>query len=257
MTDETGIVPHEGSSLMQFGQTQLDPGDLIMPRIKILQAQSEEVGDGQGNAGEFFNTLTSVNFGDVLRFVPIVPFKQRVFLVREERLPVINVVGQASGLPEFTKDDAGLACRSYDMEVGRGKPGIACAECPFSQWRDKEPPLCTETYNVAASTEEGELIVLSLAKSAAREGKKLFSMIRMRPNARGTIFEATTKAEKAQGKGSYYVPVITPKEQAPTELLRQVNTWAQQLAAAGPIDVSPEGIDDEDGGAASDGNQPF
>ena len=138
--------------------------------------------------------------------------------------------------------------------MSRGRDSIEWEQCPFSHWRDKEPPLCTETYNVAAVTEEGELIVLSLAKSGAREGKKLFSMIRMRPNAAVTVFSATSRSESLKGKGTFQVPVIVPtSERAAPELLKDIARWRQELGAAGPIDITP---DDDEPTGEGEGN-PF
>lgn len=239
------------SGLMSFGQTNLDPGDLIMPRVKLLQAQSTEVADGEGVVGDFYNTLTTINYGQSLRFVPISPFKQRIFLVRSEKRAVVNAALAGGGLDELGPDADGLRCRSYDMVMGTGSPGIACDACPLSKWDDLTPPLCTETYNVAAATDEGELIVLSFSRSSARVGKQLFSMIRMRPGARQTIFEAVSKAEKGK-LGNYSVPTIKPVEMAPPELVRQVNTWASQLQGV-TIDVTPE----SEGPEGPDGDGPF
>lgn len=255
MTESTLPVPAQpaDTGLMTFGQTNLDPGDVIMPRVKLLQAQSEEISDAtlDVKVGDWFNTLTQIGYGPTLRFVPILPFKQRVFLVRSERIAVINAALTGAGLEPFEKDASGLKCRSYDMEQGQGSPGIACHECPLSAWNGTEPPLCSETYNVAATSEEGELIVLSFQKSSARVGKQLFSMIRMRPGAQATVFEATSFSEKGS-KGTYQVPRIRPIERAAPELIRQVMTWAQQLKGV-TLDVTPE--DEGDAGEAS--GQPF
>lgn len=257
MTDLPVPASPQDSSLMSFGQTKLDPGDIIMPRVKILQAQSAEVSDASLGvaAGEFFNVLTSSSYGKTLRFVPILPFKQRLFLYRSERLPVVNGLLAAAGLTKFDKgENDGLKCRSYDMERGIGNPGIACGECPLAQWVDNEPPVCTETYNVAASSEEGELIVLSFAKSSAKQGKQMFSMIRMRPGAQATIFEATTTSEQGK-KGTYFAPRIRPVERAPDELVREVRHWASQLAGV-TLDVSPEAATD-DSTDEPGGDNPF
>jgi len=245
------LVPAHDAGLMSFGQTNLDPGDLIMPRVKILQAQSTEVADGEGKAGDFYNTLTNINYGQTLRFVPISPFKQRIFLVRSERRAVISKTLTDNGFTELPADAEGLRCRSYDMEMGTGSPGVACAECPLSKWIDDQPPFCTETYNVAAASDEGELIVLSFSRSSARTGKQLFSMIRMRPASRATVFEATSKTEKGK-LGNYAVPVVRPLEPAAPELVRQVNLWATQLQGV-TMDVSPT----EDDEATAGGANPF
>lgn len=248
------MVPAQSGSLMSFGQTRLDPGDIIMPRVKLLQAQSAEAAGDEalGKPGEFFNTLTSVVYGKTLRFVPILPFKQRIFLVRDERRALIDATLKAGGLDPLPAGASGLTCRSFDMNEGTGYPGVVCTACPLSQWDGDMPPHCSETYNVAAASEEGELIVLSFSKSSAKVGRQLFSMIRLRPGAFGTIFEANSRTEKG-AKGTYFVPVISPVEPAPPELVRQVRSWASQLEGV-RLDVTPE--DDEAVPAAS-GSDPF
>lgn len=246
MTDKA-MVPASGGAMMSFGQTELDPGDIIMPRIKLMQAQSAEaVGkDAVGKAGEFLNTLTQVNLGDSFQFVPILPFKQRVLLVRANKRDAINAA--LSEIHHQIPDDAnGLVCRSYDMMQGRGDPGIDCNECPLSKWDGQIPPLCTETYNVAAASEEGELIVLSFSRSSAKQGKQLFSMIRMRPGAMADLFTISSRSETGR-EGNYFVPMVRPGERAPDELIRQANTWRSMLAGAGPIDIAPDEPDEDAG----------
>ncbi|HEY6058723.1 MAG TPA: hypothetical protein VIV06_11860 [Candidatus Limnocylindrales bacterium] len=230
---------------MSFGQTKLDAGDLVMPRVKLLQAQSEEAADGRGKPGEFWNTLTSELYGATLRFMPILPFKQRIFLVRAERREAIDDALVAGGLAELP-DGTGLMCRSIDMIEGRGYPGIACDTCPLSKWDGQKPPLCSETYNVAAMTELGDLIILSFSKSSAKVGKSLFSMLRLSPRAAWSrVFEISARAEKGQ-LGNYQVPIIRPltSEIPAPELLRQAETWARQLEGT-VLDVTPVEEDEE------------
>ncbi len=225
---------------MTFGQTVLDAGDLVMPRIKIVQAQSSEAADDYAKPGDIWNTLTSENYGTELRFIPLVPFKQRVLLVRPERRPQIDAALKSAKLPPLPEGD-GLACRSFDMHMGAGAPGIACDACPLSQWGEANtPPLCSETYNVAAMTELGDLIVLSFSKSSARVGKQLFSMMRLQRTAPyAKVALMTTRSEKG-AKGTYFTPnVKMTGELTPVELLQQAREWAGQLAGA-RLDVEPE-----------------
>lgn len=233
------LVPvSEGS--MTFGQTALDAGDLVMPRIKVVQAQSAEVADGFAKPGDIWNTLTSENHGTELRFIPLVPFKQRIMLVRPERRPLIDAALKNAKLPPLPEGD-GLACRSFDMLTGAGHPGIACDACPLSKWGEANTaPLCSETYNVAAMTELGDLIVLSFSKSSARTGKQLFSMMRLQrtaPYAKVALMQ--TKQEKG-AKGTYYAPTVKMTgEITPPELLASAREWASQLAGA-RLDIEPD-----------------
>lgn len=236
----------EGDSRIGLGQTHLDAGDLILPRIKVVQKMSQEVDDKRAEEGDLFNTLTGEVMDRPLRFMPIVPFKQRVFLLRDERRPRADAELAAAHLGEVS-EGSGLKCRSYDMHQGIGDPGVLCeTECPLSKWTaDNAPPLCSETYNVAAMTELGELIVLSFAKSSAKTGKKVFSMIRMKSGVPwATIYSMDTRTER-NDQGSFAVPEVTVTKDAPsTELLTQAVNWAKQLQGA-IIDVTPDEAGEE------------
>jgi hypothetical protein len=241
-----------GDSRMSLGQTHLDASDLILPRIKVVQQMSAEANDERAKAGEFFDTLRGRALGTELRFIPLLPFKQRVFLVRDQKRVAAAIALEAAGLPTLSEGD-GLKCRSLNMFQGIGEPGILCNECPLSKWTDgNTPPLCSETYNVAAMSELGEMMILSFSKSSAKTGKRLFSMLRMSgidalPWAR--IYEAKTRKEK-NDQGTFFVPDVTDTGEAtPTELLAQARKWATVLEGA-PIDVTPEG-EEEEAGAAS------
>jgi len=233
-----------------LGQTGLDSTDFIPPRVKVVQQMSKEATADENPAkmGDLVNTLTGENYGPKLRFIPLMPFKQRVFLSRAERRDKVEA---ALGVPLSEGD--GLKCRSLDMLTGIGEPGIECFACPLSKWDGGTPPLCTETYNVAAMTELGDLIILSFSKSSAKVGKRMFSVLRMRREKPWTrVFELST-AKTSNDKGTYAVPdVKITTDETPPELLAVALEWGHQLAG-GPIDVSPA-VDDEE---ADTGPAPF
>ena len=235
------MQPYSDGSLT-FGQTALDAGDFIPPRVKICQQMSQEVADKVAEAGDVFNTLTRENYGKELKFIPIQPFKQRIFLVREERRAIIEA---ATGL---TIEGSGLACRSYDMQHGTGNPGGECASCPLAVWNDRQPPFCTETYNVAAVTELGELVFLGFQKSSAKVGKSLFSMLRLTMQAPWSRVYSMQTRQTKNALGNFYVPDITRSPDVPApELLKVAAGWARQLNGV-TIDVAGddhEPVDEE------------
>lgn len=240
VTDLPVPVPAD-DGLLGFGQTNLRAEDLVMPRVKILQQMSQETSDKKGDEGDFFNTLTGESYGPALRIQPILPFMQRVLLVRNERREAIE---EALGV-ELSEGN-GLKCRSYDMVQGQGEPGIVCDQCPLSKWREgNQPPLCTETYNVAAVNDIGELIIISMAKSGAKTGKRLFSAIRLSSeNAWSRFFNMTTRKEK-NDQGNFYVPDFTiDKERPDTAQLQDALRWAHQLRGV-QINVTPDESDEE------------
>lgn len=257
MTEQqnTAVVPVEDAR-MSFGQTHLRPQDFVPPRVKVVQQMSKEAADKEADPGDFYNTLTGENYGSTIRVQPILPFMQRILLVRKEKRD--KVEDKLTPLGIALPEGDGLMCRSIDMIQGRGTPGIACETCPLAQWDEDErkPPLCTETYNVAAMDEIGGLVVLSFSKSAAKVGRRLFSAIRMRPgHPWASIFEFTTKQER-NDLGNFYVPDFKIGKDTPdTAMLQGALNWATQLQGV-VIDVTPTDEDTGDGGGGS-ADAPF
>ena len=244
-TTDTGI---------SFGSSDLDAEDFIPPRVKIVQAMSDERSAGV-DEGSFYNTLTSEDYGPVLTFIPIGTFKNRILLVRSERRKDMNAALKKAGIPVIGNDVEGLACRSLDMQSGRGTPGVACGECPLSQWTGDDgmtPPLCSETYNVTAINDAGDLIILGFSKSSAKVGKRMFSMMRL---TSGKPWKAQYEAhtiEQSGKQGRYMVPVIKKSGTPPPELMRLAEEFAAQLAGV-VIDAAPVDEDESASGSPAEG----
>lgn len=248
-------APNSGA-MISFGQERMDASDFIPPRVKVLQAMSQETTDERGVVGDFYNTLTGENYGKSLRFIPLTTFKNRLLIVRPERRDEINKVLKGAGVKSVIEGD-GLQCRSLDTVQGVGTPGMQCDACPLSEWIGKFPPLCSESYNVTAMNELGDLIILSFSKSAAKTGKKLISTMRMRREKPWTtIFEATTRKE-SNDKGTFAVPEIrVTGERTDDTLLRVAADWMNELSGR-IIDLSAEEYAEEPVGAPEEGEAPF
>jgi hypothetical protein len=237
--NEQAMVPVPDNRIT-FGQTHLDPSDIVVPRVKVLQAMSAEVTDVEGaKVGDFYNTLTNELYGARLAFVPLMPFKQRILLVRAERRDRIEAALGA----EISEGD-GLKCRSFDMVHGQGEPGILCEQCPLSVWVGNVPPLCTETYNLAATSETGELIVLSFSKSGARTGKQLFSALRLTPVVPWTYLYSLTSKMVQNDQGRFAVPTFKREGATTSEQRDQALYWARQLDGM-TLNVAPDVAVDE------------
>lgn len=244
MTDETRAIVPTGDAGITLGQQQIDASDIVPPRIKVVQQMSQEAQGGKAalaEPGDFFNTLTRENYGPSLTFIPIITFKQRVFLLRPERRERADSALASAGIAELSEGD-GLKCRSFDMVQGLGEPGIECFDCPLSKWEGNSPPICTETYNVAALTELGDVVILSFAKSGAKTGKRMFSMVRLTAGAPwAKLYKATTREEK-NNLGTFYVPdvALVPGDTPPPELLKQAQFWAREFGSRRAIEVTPD-----------------
>ena len=227
---------------ISFGSSDLDAEDFIPPRVKIVQAMSDERSQGV-EEGSFYNTLTSEDYGPELTFIPIGAFKNRILLVRTERRKEMNKALKSAGLQEIGADVEGLACRSLDMKHGRGTPGTDCPECPLSKWTGDDgntPPLCSETYNVTALSDAGDLIILGFSKSSAKVGKRMFSMMRLSAGAPWSAqYMASTREEKG-AQGRYFVPIIKKIDAPAPEMMKLAEAFASQLSGV-VIDVDSAG----------------
>lgn len=261
MTDPgNAVVPTQQQGAINFGQQNLTGDQLIPPRVKIVQHMSAERASKAADAGEFWNTLLSENLGNTIKFVPILTFMNRVFMVRDQKRAIADEILVANNLEPLTEGD-GLKCRSLDMYVGNGEPGIECNACPLSKWHgqgNQEPPPCSEVYNVAAVTETGDLIILQFLRSSAKAGRKFFSMLRFTdPDAAPweRLYQVTTSEETIPKKGSFFVPTITriTDEQVAPELKVQAARWFNVLRGQGPIDVTPVEDEEEEAVGATPG----
>lgn len=250
------IQKYESNTGITFGQEHMDATDFIPPRVKVVQAMSQEAQDGRAVVGDFYNTLTGENYGKSLRFIPLTTFKNRILIVRPERREEINKALKTAGVKAQIEGD-GLQCRSLDMIEGVGVPGMACAECPLSQWNGKLPPLCSESYNVTAMNELGDLIILSFSKSAAKTGKKLISTMRMRREKPWTtVFEVTTRKE-SNDRGTFAVPEFRATgERTDETLLRVAQGWIAELSGR-VIDLTEEEYAEEPVSAPDEAEAPF
>lgn len=255
--NERALVPSTTTNVarsLDFGSTDFDATDFVPPRVKILQPMSAET-TGDARPGDWFNTLTQENYGQVLRIVPITPLKQRVFLFRADpsKTKRVNDALGRRGLSVLPEGE-GLMCRSLDTIRGLGAPGDelwadgekGCRECPLAEWGDrKTPPICTETYNIAGLSEEGDLTIVSMSKSSARTGKAWFSMLRLNDSAPwGQTYELTT-VEERNDLGKFWTARVRRVGASATDLMAKAARWYPQLTGR-PIDITP--VDEDSAG---------
>lgn len=190
--ENTGGLPSylsEQTGNYQFGN--IDQSDLIIPRIKLLQALSPEIQDFEtARPGNFWHSVASEMLGKELRIIPILLRKSfvlwaprgddRGILARandgvhwdppnmEFRVRPKGSPGEVVWKTAETVDKSGLA------EFGTSIPGDP-----------KSPPAASLTYNilvlVAGKTEMGPALLLN-TRSAVRPAKDLISKVTARRN---------------------------------------------------------------------------
>lgn len=201
-------------------------GDFTFPRIRLLQAVSNEALRGDVSAGRFYHTF----FGDIGESVDVVALAARKTRAR------------------FS--DRVLKCQSLDFMTGQGEPGGDCTYCPLKDWGEPgsdgkpQPPACSVTHNffvVPISGPAAELPIpalLQLMRSGVKTARKLNSVLAMvRPPWKAIMKLRAAQQQSTKGL-SYYAVTFTLAGTTPQE------DWPKYAEAArlvtGTLASTPE-----------------
>lgn len=160
---ENNAIAQGNMPIMGFEETKAE--DIIIPRIKVINALSPERQEGIAQEGDVINSLTKETVIGK-KFIPIKQYYS-------------NIEWAERGA------DSRIICRSFDGRIGEDENGAkACAQCKRNQFdntkQGKEAqPKCTAYLNFLGFFEgEPMPVVLSFAKTNYNEGKKLLSIAR-------------------------------------------------------------------------------
>ena len=178
------------------GMQKVERADLLLPRIKLLQALSPEVSEGIGKPGDMIDSVTRENFGRKISIVPVIHYKSR--LLFSERSPNATIL--------CGSDDGVHPNKTYGEVKSQ-----SCLECDLVEWStDKkgvsQKPDCNIFYNFVTLKDGLTPIGLSLSGSKIKGAKKLLSIIRYTGanlDMFSLKFELSSIEEKGP-KGSYF-----------------------------------------------------
>lgn len=144
-----------------------DDGDMIIPRVKIVQTLSPERKSGEANEGDIINSLTKDRLNGKT-FVPV--FKYSSNILWKDR-----------------SEGGGMECWSKDGKTGNLSDGSCklCKMCKKNEFDNTKTgkaaiPVCTKYINFFGfMTGEKMPIILSFSKTNYNEGKKLFSLAKV------------------------------------------------------------------------------
>lgn len=144
-----------------------EAGDMIVPRIKVVQTLSPERKDKLADEGDIINSLTKEKLNGKV-FIPVFKFNNN-----------IDWKDRSEG--------GGMQCYARDGKMGEKSDGTkvmcaSCKRCEFDNTKQgKEAiPKCTKYINFFGFF-AGERcpIILSFAKTNYNEGKKLYSLAKV------------------------------------------------------------------------------
>lgn len=172
MSEEKALAKKSEEALAAQTETPMgfedeDSGDMIIPRVKVVQTLSPERKDGSATEGDIINSLTKDKLNGKV-FIPVFKFNNNVDW-------------------RDRSDGGGIKCIARDGKVGVASDGTqllcaSCKRCEFDNTKQgKEAvPKCTKYINFFGFfAGERMPIILSFAKTSYNEGKKLYSLAKV------------------------------------------------------------------------------
>jgi len=175
-----------------------EAGDIIIPRVKVVQTLSPERKDKLANEGDIINSLTKERLNGKI-FVPVFKFNNN-----------IDWKDRAEG--------GGIQCIARDGKIGERSNGsqvlcASCRRCEFDNTKQgKEAlPKCTKYINFFGFfAGERMPIILSFAKTNYNEGKKLYSLAKVTMQNMWNYGYALNEKLMAKNGNEWYIIVTTP-----------------------------------------------
>jgi hypothetical protein len=183
---ESKAVAATNEPYRPMGFEDEEEGDVIIPRIKVIQDLSPERKEKIADSGDLLNSLTHEKI-EGKRFIPVYKYANNI-----EWLP--------------RADGGGIRCRSLDGKTGHCNDGTSklCAVCRRNEFDNtktgkESEPLCTKYINFLGFL-EGERVplVLSFCKTYYNEGKKMYSLAKFSMKdmwATGYMLKAVEKSK--------------------------------------------------------------
>lgn len=144
-----------------------DDGDLIVPRVKVIQTLSPERKEKIAEEGDIINSLTKEKLNGK-KFIPVFKFNNNIWW-------------------KPRSEGGGIQCIAREGKMGVASDGtsLLCAMCRKNEFDNSKQgaashPVCTKYINFFGFFEGERMpIILSFAKTNYNEGKKLFSLAKV------------------------------------------------------------------------------
>ena len=202
-TESTDLVDQQFEGPLGFEDEEA--GDMIVPRIKVVQTLSPERKDKIAEEGDIINSLTKEKLNSKV-FVPVFKFNNN-----------IDWKDRSEG--------GGMQCYARDGKLGEKSDGTkvmcaSCKRCEFDNTKQGKDaiPKCTKYINFFGFfAGERSPIILSFAKTNYNEGKKLYSLAKVTMQNMWNYGYALNEKLMAKNGNEWYVITATPSGATSTE----------------------------------------
>ena len=196
VAQQTAALAAQNEAPMGFEDE--DAGDMIIPRVKMIQTLSPERKDKVANEGDIINSLTKERLNEKV-FIPVFKFNNNI----EWR---------------DRSEGGGIKCIARDGRIGEKSDGTtlmcaSCRRCEFDNTKQgKEAlPKCTKYINFFGFfAGERMPIILSFAKTNYNEGKKLYSLAKVTMQNMWNYGYTLKEKLMAKAGNEWYVIIATP-----------------------------------------------
>jgi hypothetical protein len=177
-------------------------GDLIVPRVKVVQSLSPERKEKTADEGDIINSLTKEKLQGKT-FIPVFKFNNNIWW-------------------KPRSEGGGIQCISREGKVGKMSDGtsLMCAICRKNEFDNTKQgaaalPSCTKYINFFGFfSGEPMPIILSFAKTNFNEGKKLYSLAKVTMQNMWNHGYTLNPKEMSKGGNDWFI--IDPQMAGPT-----------------------------------------
>ncbi len=229
------------------GFENIEKSDILLPRIKLLQALSPEVTNELAmKPGTMLVGLTNLNLGTKILITPILHFRSRI--------------------KWFPKDDGGgIECSSPDGK--KPMTDMLCSECgvcKFKDWNDtgktvkEQAPACTlyENFLVLVGDKQ-EPVLLPMERTKLKTAKKFYSMGALKNCDMWNFqYELSVAKDKNDKDQPYFNYVITDTGKVTSEARREFCEGIWKSLSRKVLQANDLGNPDEEAGGAGTSAEP-
>lgn len=175
-----------------------DAGDMIIPRVKVIQTLSPERKDKIAEEGDIINSLTKDKLNGKV-FIPVFKFNNNIDW-------------------RDRNDGGGILCIARDAKNGIMSDGtkltcLTCRRCEFDNTKvgREAVPKCTKYINFFGFfAGETMPIILSFAKTNYNEGKKLYSLAKVTMQNMWNYGYTMNEKAMAKNANEWYIVSMSP-----------------------------------------------
>lgn len=175
-----------------------EEGDLIVPRVKVVQTLSPERKDKIADEGDIINSLTKEKLNGKV-FIPVFKFNNNIWW-------------------KPRSEGGGIQCIARDGKVGVASDGttLLCKICRKNEFDNTKQgaeaiPKCTKYINFFGFfAGERMPIILSFAKTNYNEGKKLYSLAKVTMQNMWHFGYALHEKLVSKGNNEWYIITVAP-----------------------------------------------